>query len=156
VTNVTLQGSGEPFRSCDAALVGVLARLAAIYYPSQFPNPCVDAAMELKKKYDAVSGCEKDSDCSYLESDFLPWSRASGETQVVVDDCSFVPTLPVGNSFECVAGQLELLLKRDLVRKVCEGANLRPACPASVGFNPESAPPVCVQGRCRANPLVHK
>ena len=105
--------------------------------------------MSLKEKYESVSHCQKDADCAYLGDDFAPWTPASGP-RVVIDDCSWVPVLPVGNVFECVASQLELLMKRDLVRQVCAAALPR-VCGTVSGLEPGSGQPVCDRGFCRAN-----
>ena len=122
------------------------------YYPDIFPNACVTAAAELEKNFDYLKQCQQDSDCSYLDLNYLPVDQPN--VPVLVDDCSFIEALPVANSFAAVANQRELLLQRELARDVCGVQLNKPSCAHVLGFDSSSPTPVCVEGACQINPKI--
>ena len=141
-------GSAEDAKLLQQWLDGLVQK----YYPDLFPNPCVSAASELGKNFDWLKQCQQDSDCTYLDLNYLPANHPG--IAVVVDDCSFIESLPVGNAFTAVANQRELLLQRELARKICGGGLAKQSCSHSLSFDSGSAAPLCVEGACRINPRV--
>lgn len=136
--------------SCDEALLTAARALTSKYYPSVFPSPCIDAALTLEKSYAELIRCEKDSDCSYIDDSYMPID-AQSSSAVPLDDCTFVKPLVVANAFETVARQLQLVMKREIVRRVCGDDIARPSCTHPTSLNPTDAPPRCISGACRAH-----
>lgn len=135
--------------SCDPDLAAELKILASRYSPKDFPNPCVDADMELRKSYDQAAECESDMDCVYLGGDYLPLdAQKRDQHAVVVDDCSYASILPMGNAFRAVELQRELLLKRAIVKGVC-GKSHKPSCGAARSLDPWKSSLACIEGKCR-------
>ena len=130
-----------------------LSELADRYYPDSFPSPCITAASLFTNNFSDLQQCQRDSDCAYLDENFLP--ALTPHIPVFVDDCSVITPVPVANAFAAVANQRELLIQRDVVRTAC-GANLKkPSCTNPWSFDSGSAPPICVQGSCELSPAVH-
>lgn len=147
-TSFWVDGS-KPGPACSSGLESAARKLAAKYYPSNFPSPCVDAAHALRVAYASVSRCERDSDCSYVDESLSPVGEAT-KHEPESDACGYVKPLAVANAFEAVAHQLPLVLKRDVARRLCaKEPPLRTACGLS---GASSLPkPTCLKGYCRGS-----
>jgi hypothetical protein len=137
-----------PFCDNERSLHDALYRLATRYSPAEFPNPCIDAGMALDTLYESMRRCDQDSDCVYVGDDFLPLREDSGD-EVVTDDCTYLRPMLVGNSFLAVTNQLELLMKRDIARKVCGSELARTSCGDPQTIDVRQGAPSCVDGVCR-------
>lgn len=121
--------------------------VAESHAPEKFPNPCVEASVLLERAYDEVRRCKRDDDCAYIGEGLLPETGSAALS--LSDDCSYLPVLLAANSFETVANQLSLLLRRDLARQICGAETRKPGCrwkavPAGLG------PATCAAGMCQA------
>jgi hypothetical protein len=136
--------------SCSAAIVGHFKKLVSRYYPSSFPNPCVDANQDLRRAYESVVTCERDRDCAFLDSDYLPLGEGFGSSQgdIILDDCTVISPLIAGNAFKAVSLQRDLIVKRERVKQVCGNDLRKPACHAERSFKSGARKPVCIENRC--------
>jgi len=163
-SRVLLMDSGASFCS-DASLVPTTANaqdlenwikgMAQKYSPPLFPNPCVDAASALDQKYSGIRSCQSDIDCAYVDENLLP-IETSIATRVVSDDCSYIQPLVVANRFLAVTNQRDLLLERELARKVCGGNLTKTQCTHPYSFDPTAGAPICQEGVCTINPSAKK
>lgn len=120
------------------------------YYPSVFPNPCVDSTQAFQKDFEPLLTCKTDSDCAYLDPDFIPLSQNTSDPTLVLDNCSYFSPIVVANAFEVVVNQKDLLLRRDLVLRVC-GDNIQKAGCQSARTLRVSGLPLCKSGKCVIN-----
>jgi hypothetical protein len=125
-----------------------LQRLAEKYYPKPFPNMCLDAGLSLRSLDDEMRGCDRDSDCELIDSEYQPLDPFREEV-VVLDDCSHLPPIGVANLFKVATHQRELVLARAVAAQICGNDPVRPGC-----FQPKLHPSaqvsaICDSGMCR-------
>lgn len=133
-----------------ASLASETHRLVAKYYPARFPNDCSAALLALRSLHTAVSKCDRDEDCSWLDGAYVPidvgQARRSGE-----DSCGFVGDLEVANTFQVVVEQSRLLRKREVARVACASLPA-PYCAASGSpLLAASSVPGCIHHSCQAH-----
>ncbi len=136
-------------RGSAESLHDAIRALLKKYYPDSFPSPCIEAADALEQTYAPIRRCEMDSDCVYLNDEFLPIND-DREPLVEADDCSYVKPLFVANGFAAVSNQLDLLMKRELAREVCGDRAYRKECDKPTLLDPRLEAPVCMEGVCQA------
>jgi hypothetical protein len=139
----------------DAAesLHNEILALADKYYPTPFPDACLDAAAEVETLYPSVEKCSTDADCGYLTADYSPIPTDSVQT-VYVDNCSLVSSLPAANLSALHASQEKLQAALQKAQQVCGIRIARDGCPAPKSFSSSAAPAVCQQQVCRVNPAL--
>jgi len=116
-------------------------------YASNFPDDCLDGANSLQALFDSMQTCSSDAECVYLDS-FEPVAANSG-SEIVVDDCSIVKPLAVGNAELVRINQSKLIESLDTVRAACDFKMVRDNCTNSTPFTLSGANPVCSQGVCK-------
>ncbi len=127
--------------------------LAKRHYPTPFPSSCLERAQAVESLYGALTGCQKDADCTYLDNSYAPIPpQAVG--YVALENCTWVPTLPVANAALVHDAQDRLVAGLQEARQVCGAQLTRVGCPGLRGFQSNSAPPVCDAGTCKVNPSV--
>jgi hypothetical protein len=122
------------------------------YHPSKFPNECINASNSFEDYYKKIQICEKDSDCTYIGSNFLPITLEESQ-DFIADDCSFIKPLIVANHFGAVSNQLELLTLHDLASQVCRNEEKRMGCKEVKRLKPVKISPLCIKSRCVVHPL---
>ncbi len=137
----------------NKALKTALKNLVAKYYPETFPNPCVDAMLNLEKVYDSYRECKKDSDCAYVNEKDLPVDLREAPA-IVVDDCTYIQPLLVANKRSVETNPLGLLMEREITIATCAKDLKRAYCHDSVLLGPVSGAPACAQGVCKAPSVV--
>jgi hypothetical protein len=142
-----------PFCQNDRSLHDALYLLAERYSPSAFPNPCIDASISLDAVYAVMRRCDEDTDCAVAGEDFLPLRNDAGD-EIESDDCTYLHPMLVGNSFLMVTNQLELLMKRDLAKKVCGQELMRASCRQDRWIDVGQRAPSCVDGICTLGGLI--
>lgn len=134
-------------------LHAAIKNLAAKYYPTPFPDECINAALKVEDLYASVTSCNHDSDCAYIDNTYAP--IPTGDLQfVITDDCSFVKPLVVANRDAAIHASDRLFAARDWARGVCAARAPRVSCTGITGFQATQGNPVCVQGSCRISPAV--
>ncbi|OFZ19479.1 MAG: hypothetical protein A2X94_09015 [Bdellovibrionales bacterium GWB1_55_8] len=131
----------------------LFTRLLEKHSPEQMSRPCKDAVLDFERGYRELRACDTAEDCSYIGNEFLP-IEADHLSSVQVDDCSHFRPLIVANVFEVVSRQLDLLIRRDLVNRVCDRTLYRSSCSSYRHIETRGAPPVCIRGECRVNPAL--
>lgn len=135
-------------------LEGLIHGLAIKYYPEIFPNPCIDATIDLNRFYDSLRFCITDRDCAYIGNDYLPLSSLAN-AKFITNDCSYIKPILVANSFSAVVNQLKLLTIREIALQLC-GTQIVPyICSPNRIIDFCGRPPLCLQGRCQINPAVN-
>jgi len=123
--------------------------LVATYYPALFPNPCIEAGMELKKAYELVQPCKTANDCTYLTAEQVPLSPAERTLkQLALDDCTYLPSLPVANLMKMVTEHKDLSAKREAAIKACGESLKKPSCGEPHFVNPWASPVRCIKEKC--------
>ncbi|MGK5086234.1 hypothetical protein WDW86_01645 [Bdellovibrionota bacterium FG-2] len=130
-----------------------LRALAERYYALPFPNLCQDSVDAAQALYPQLVGCSTDADCSYINNAFDPIPSYNLQ-YVIVDNCSLVTPLAVGNARYVAAAQSKLQLALDQAQAVCGDSIIRNSCLGLTGFQSSEAPPVCDQGVCKINPSI--
>lgn len=146
---LSLRVEGDERSHCRLKILDTVKDILSHYYPSSFPNSCLDANSELESDYARATHCESDSDCSYLDEEYFPMLNDDAGRAVLLDDCTYIEPLVVANTFKSVELQRELILKRQAVRQVC-GANLkRGYCGGTRYFDSKSGFPRCEHETCQ-------
>lgn len=136
--------------SCDPEVAAQVKRLIDRYYPDKFPNPCVDATAQLEKLYDDAVVCDRDEDCGFIGSDYLPMSPwGENNASIVVDDCSYIQPLSVANSFKAVSLQRELLTAREHARSICGENFSKPSCAGALSIAASHKNQLCLNHQCQ-------
>jgi hypothetical protein len=131
----------------------LVLQLARKYYPAPFPSDCLEQANRVEALYGPLTRCQADSDCVYLDNGYSPIpSDTLG--YVALDNCTWIPTLPVGNALLVGAAQDQLSTALQQARQTCGLQITRPSCSGLRGFQSNSAPPVCDAGVCKVHPSV--
>jgi hypothetical protein len=136
-------------KSLSDAVEGLLKK----YYPTPFPDDCINASQSLEKLYKSMKTCEKNSDCTYIDDNFLPLDTSSID-EFIADDCSFIKPIVVANSFSAVTNQLHLLTSRELAVEVCGKEKKRASCLQPKVVKSKQIDPVCHRGVCTVSPLI--
>ncbi len=131
-----------------------LRALADRYYALPFPNLCQDAADAAQAIYPQLTSCNSDADCAYINNSFdtIPSYNLQ---YVIVDNCSLVTPLAVGNARLVAAAQSKLQSALDKAQLTCGDSIIRNSCLGLTGFQSSEAPPVCSAGVCKINPSIH-
>jgi hypothetical protein len=138
--------------AAEAVHTEVMA-LADKYYPSPFPNPCLDAANELKALYPAVQKCNVDADCGYLDLNFEPIDPQTVQP-VYADNCSVADNLPSANLSLVQAALSKLQDGLAKTQQACGENIIRDHCQGVQTFDSNAAAAVCSQGTCKVNPSL--
>lgn len=121
--------------------------LAAAYYPTPFPNACVDQVNALQSLYATVQSCTADTDCAFVDQSFAA-IPASSEQWVSTNAGTQVMPLAVA-SIKGLASHRDAL--NQAYGSALSACHLSPAENAATydGFMTTSATPRCQQGVCR-------
>jgi hypothetical protein len=135
------------------ALHNEILALADKYYPTPFPDACLEAAAEVEALYPSVEKCSTDAECGYLTADYTPIPTDSAQT-VYVDNCSHVTNLPAANLAAINASGAKLQAALQKAQQICGVRIARDNCSMPKSFSSSAAPAVCQQGVCRVNPIL--
>lgn len=120
--------------------------LAAVYYPTPFPNACTDQVNALQGLYASVQSCTADTDCVLVDQSFAAVPPSSDQW-VTTNACSSVAPL-------AIASNKNLVAQHDALTKAYSSALA--ACGLSAdnvgncdGFMTSTVVPRCQQGVCR-------
>ena len=97
------RGDSETTRELHQALL----QLVRDHYPTPFPDTCFDEAKKVIDLQAKVSGCQVDSDCSWIDNAYEPISNGTFAFGYL-DNCSWVRPLSAGNTALVAAYQDQL------------------------------------------------
>lgn len=127
--------------------------LAKKYYLLPFPDSCRDSAAETEALYPSLTQCSKDSDCAYLDPNYLP--IASGERRfITTDDCTALKPLFIANASLTLKSRAQLLGSKRKTVESCGTLLVRIGCREILGFYSGETGPACVNGSCQVNPSI--
>jgi len=126
-----------------------LSTLLTQYHPSTFPDECLNRAQEVEAAYDSLRSCEKDQDCSWLDSTFHPIGEE--ELQFVMTDaCTKLRPLVAANTVRVTESIIESLQSaRAQLVETCGSSIARVDCEGIMGFESTLIRPVCDLGKCK-------
>lgn len=133
-----------------AAFHQSVLRILRNHYPSPFPSACVSASQNLKAQIAPSLRCAQDSDCTYLDpsGEMIP---AGTVGYVAIDQCTWLPTLPVVNREIWSSQQRSVLAAIQAAKGSCGAAVFRSGCPGLIGGQSDRGAPTCVQGSCQVS-----
>jgi hypothetical protein len=132
------------------SLLSAVREIAKLYYIAPFPDECKDGANSLQILFDSMQTCTSNSDCTYLNTSFESITPNSSE-ELIIDDCSIVKPLVVGNASSISGHEASLLESLDNIRAACGDNMIRSDCTSATSFTLTGAAPVCDQGVCKLN-----
>ncbi|MFL5815282.1 MAG: hypothetical protein ACJ763_17025 [Bdellovibrionia bacterium] len=119
--------------------------LAAAYYPTPFPNACVDQVSALQSLYATVQSCSADTDCTFVDQSFAAIPASSDQWVTTNAGTQVMPL--------AVASTSALASHRDALNQAYNSAlsacHLNANAGSAEGFMTTSAAPRCQQGVCR-------
>lgn len=130
-------------------LLSTLTSLNDKYYPNRFPSTCVNAIYSLENTYRYIRSCRTDDDCTYLNDDFSPIASKDVYTINAPDECSLLPTLPVGNYFIALANQRDLIEKWEITQELCMNERPSYTCSSNRAVYNTRSLPRCFNGLCK-------
>jgi hypothetical protein len=126
-----------------------LSELLVTYHPSVFPDECLERAQEVEAAYDTLRSCEKDQDCSWLDSTFHPINETELQF-VVTDSCTKLRPLFSANTARVTEEIIESLqAARAQLYETCGSSIARVDCDGVMGFESSVIRPVCDLGKCK-------
>jgi hypothetical protein len=122
--------------------------LAAVYYPTPFPNACTDQVNALQGLYASVQTCSADTDCVLVDQSFAAVPPSSDQW-VTTNACSNVAPLSIA-SIKSLNAQHDALTQA--YSSALAACGLSAANVGSCdGFMSSSVVPHCQQGVCRVS-----
>jgi hypothetical protein len=136
------------------ALAEKLEALAALHYPTPYPDACLDQIDQFEAKYADLQGCSAASDCAYVGEGFtvIPYDA---DQVVFLEDYTKLTPIAVGNASKVTAQKAALADARQALEASCGDSFWRSPIPVEFKqFSSSAGNPVCEQGTCKVNPAV--